>query len=168
MILKIKNIYKIIIICLILVQSGQLFGQANLHYDYLRDESIDLIQQLKHQLIKLGPSYNVLEKLAIDPIGLRMSKGESWRDIEKDLSVKTSPEGEFEELLSEYIDLRFVSKCEDVGSWIKEVVVSMEKNGAINTKLNPEIEFNIKQFIKNKQDFGEILWSKAIGAPVLL
>ena len=37
MVLKIKNIFKIIIICFILVQNSQLCGQANLHYSHLSD-----------------------------------------------------------------------------------------------------------------------------------
>ena len=37
MVLKIKNIFKIIIICFILVQSSQLCGQENLHYSHLSD-----------------------------------------------------------------------------------------------------------------------------------
>ncbi len=150
---------------------GDRFGDTSelyRHYDYLRAESIDLIQQLKHQLIKLGPSYSILEKLAMNPVGLRMSKNESWQDIEKDLSVKTSPENKFEGLLSEYIDLRLISKCNNVDNWTEEVVTSMEKDGVVDPGLKESVVLNIKQFIKDKQDFGEILWSKAIGAPVLL
>jgi len=150
---------------------GDRFGDTSelyKYYDYLRAESIDLIQQLKHQLIRLGPSYCVLEKLAKNPIGLRMSRGEHWRDIENDLIVKVESENEFDVLLSEYIDLRLISKCNTVDDWIKEVSVSIEKDKSIDSYLKTEIEFNIKQFIKNKQDFGEILWSKDIGAPVLL
>ena len=138
------------------------------YYDYLRDEGIDLIQQLKHQLIKLGPSYSILEKLATNPIGLRMSKGETWQEIEQDLAVKTTPEGEFGALLSEYIDLRLISKCNCMDNWTKEVALSIEKDETVDADLKASVEFNIKQFIKDKQDFGELLWSKAIGAPVLL
>jgi len=140
------------------------------HYNYLRNDSIDLIQQLKHQLIKLGPSYHILEKLAKNPVGLRLSKGEHWQDIEKDLSTKAESvfDNKFNILLSEYIDLRLISKCNNINNWTEEVVLNIEKDTAIESYLKKELKLNIEQFIKDKQDFGEILWSKVIGAPVLL
>ena len=139
-----------------------------LYYNYLRKESIDLIQQLKHQLIRLGPSYHILKKLAQSPIGLERVKGKSWEDIEQDLAVKPEPENILDNILSEYIDLRIISNCTNIQSWTKEVLNSIKKNNIINEKFKHLTEPDINQFIKEKLDFGKMIWSTDIGAPVLL
>ena len=119
-------------------------------------------------MIKLGPSYAILEKLAVNPIGLRRSHGKTWEEIEKDLAVKVDVEDQFNTLISEYIDLRLISNCNNMDDWSEKVTLTIEEDETVDTGLKKAMLVNIKQFIQSKQDFGEVVWSKTIGAPILL
>ena len=89
--------------------------------DILRREGFELIRQLKHILIKFGPSYHILEKLVERPIALRRCDGETWEMIEDDLKVIQTEEGIFETKMAEFIDLRLIDECKDPEEWIRAV-----------------------------------------------
>lgn len=152
---------------------GDRFGHTeNLHkyYDILIKESLDLVRQLKHILISIGPAYDTLEALAKRPVSLRRIDGDSWEKIESDLAVPMTEENKFETILSEWIDLRMVTECANVDEWVHSVGRAFKDNedtmGEID--IDHDIEQRIEEFVDNKRNDGELIWSNSLGAVVLL
>lgn len=149
---------------------GDRWGNTkNLHkyYDTLIRESLELVHQLKHILISVGPAYQVLEQLAERPAALRRCDGQSWEEIEEAFAVPMTSEGIFEAKLNEFIDLRVVTECQNMEEWMEEI------NLAFQEDINPEMEIpvedlpeHIKLFVNEKQADGEIIWSTKLGTVV--
>jgi len=136
------------------------------YFNILKSESHDLIQQIKHILIKIGPAYDVLEKLAEKPISFRRCDGETWEEIEKDLEISIPEETHFEAKMCEYIDLRFVDECKTIEEWCKAVsdVLSSDPD----FKNNGNIKERVISYVRSKKDEGELMWSESIGSVVLI
>ncbi|MEA3296164.1 MAG: hypothetical protein U9Q27_03450 [Patescibacteria group bacterium] len=126
--------------------------------------SLELIHQLKHLLIKIGPAYEVLEKLAERPIALRRCGGESWTDIEKNLAVVTSKEDSFEIKMNEFIDLRLIDDCKNPNEWSEEIERAFKED--VEFKKDKNLINEITQYLKKRLEDGEIIWSNSIGAPI--
>jgi len=154
-------------------QDGDRFGDTrNLrkYYEDLIRESMDLVRQLKHNLIRIGPAYQVLEKIAEKPIALRRCDGATWEQIEDDLAIIMTEEGKFENTLSEIMDLRIIDECKDVHEWVHEVTGVIKEHPDVDTNhsTDDEIMNKVRYFVEMKQNDGELVWSEPIGAPVLL
>lgn len=141
-------------------------SEAYKHFDVLRTESFDLLRQLKHILIRVGPAYHVLERLAERPIALRRCDGESWERIEKDLEVPMSEETQFETKISEYIDLRLVDECKTIEEWVIAVGQAMKEDPDFDG--GKEIEEKISSYVEIKRNEGELVWSESLGSVVLI
>jgi hypothetical protein len=132
------------------------------HYDILIAESFDLISQVKHILMKIGPAYEVLEKLAERPCGIRRCDGESWESIEKDLSVVMTKEDTFVAKLTEIIDLRLIDQCKNEDEWTKEAISLLNKD-------NDEVaDDRVNEFINVKKNDGEMVWLERLGSMSLI
>jgi hypothetical protein len=138
------------------------------YYDILRGESFDLIKQLKHILIKIGPAYQVLEKLADMPVALRRCNGDDWEAIETDLAVYMNEQSQLEIKLGEYIDLRLIDQCTNMEEWIEMVGQALREDPELNITKEEEVMENIKEYVENKKNNGELIWSDSLGAVVLL
>ena len=153
-------------------QEGDRFSDTSTlrpYYDFLISEAFELVRQLKHILIEIGPAYEVLEKLAEAPCALRRCNGDSWEQIEQDLSVLMDEEGKTEVDIREIIDLRHISECKNLTEWIKEVSKVLCANPQSKTaKTESGLKHSIHKFIENKQSDGELIWSNSIGAPVFI
>jgi hypothetical protein len=154
---------------------GDRFGDTrNLHKysDILISESLDLVQQLKSILIKVGPAYEVLEKLAERPIALRRCDGQTWKQIEKDLEVIVNSEGKLEIALSEIITLNQVAECKSLDEWIVAVGQVLRNDSDLNLQTdrtdNSEIEESILSFVERNKEDGKLVWSSKIGAPIII
>jgi hypothetical protein len=139
------------------------------YYDILIDESLDLIRQLKHILIKIGPAYEVLEKLAVKPCSIRLCDGERWENIEKDLAVVLDEKSRIETAFEECVDLRYVSECEDTEEWITAVSRILKENIDLEIKdeVN-ELRDKITKIVETKRNDGEIIWSDSLGAMIII
>lgn len=147
--------------------AGDRFGNTeNLHkyYDVLRSESYDLVRQLKHILIRIGPCYETLEKLAEMPIALRRIGGETWEDIERDFEVPVSEFDQFDMKISEFIDLRLIDECKSEDEWVEEVSKALREDEEIEIKDN--IEGKVGTYIETKKIEGELIWSERLGSMV--
>lgn len=131
--------------------------------DILRAEGYDLIRQLKHILIRFGPSYHILEKLVERPIALRRCNGEAWVEIEGDLEIPMSNENQFEMKMSEFIDLRLVDECKNLGEWIQAVGLALEGDPEFVTN-NADVERNVAIYIDRGRNEGELIWSESLGS----
>lgn len=153
-------------------QEGDRFADTSkLHkyYDTLVCESLDLVRQLKSILIKIGPAYEVLEKLAERPCALRLVDGQPWGEIEDDLKVIMNKEGLFEVALSEIITLNQVSECKDLDEWINAVSQILRKDPELSIDSdNAEVGDTVTNYINKRQEDGDLVWSKPIGAPILI
>ena len=150
-------------------QDGDRFSDtSNLsqYYSLLINESLELVRQLKHILIQIGPAYEVLEKLAEKPISLRRCEGQTWEQIENDLKVLINEEGYIEEAIREIIDLRHVSECKNISEWVENVNNIIKERSDIKTDSN--LDSAINKFIDTSCNNGELLWSNSIGAPVFI
>lgn len=137
------------------------------YYDILIKESLELVHQLKHILIAVGPAYQVLEQLAEKPAALRRCDGQSWEEIEASFAVPMSSEGIFEAKINEYIDLRMVTECQNVGEWIEEISTAFQEDSPEDMEIPvDELPEHIKVFVENKRDDGEIIWSTTLGTVV--
>lgn len=147
---------------------GDRFADTSLlmqHSSVLIDESFDLIRQLKSILIKVGPAYEVLEKLAEKPCALRRQEGRTWEEIEDELKIITTEEDTLNLAIRETIVLNKVAECGDEAEWIKEVsrVLSARvEDGAA------EIEDKVRKFMSTTKENGELIWSSKIGGPILI
>ena len=150
-------------------QDGDRFSDtSNLsqYYSLLINESLELVRQLKHILIQIGPAYEVLEKLAEKPISLRRCEGQTWEQIENDLKVLINEEGYIEEAIREIIDLRHVSECKNISEWVENVNNIIKERSDIKTDSN--LDSAINKFIDTSCNNGELLWSNSIGAHVFI
>lgn len=150
--------------------AGDRFGDtSNLmqYADTLRTEGYDLIRQLKHILIKFGPSYHILEKLVERPIALRRCGGETWEEIEKDLEAPISDEGQFEVRMGEFIDLRLIDECRDPEEWIKSVGLALREDPEFPAS-DGGIEEKVAAYVGRKRNDGELIWSDTLGSIVTI
>jgi len=151
--------------------AGDRFGDTrNLpkYYDTLRSESYDLVRQLKHILIKIGPSYNVLEKLAERPIALRRCDGESWEEIEKDLEVPITNESQFETKISEFIDLRLIDECHSMEEWVASIGLALREDPEFNDHEDEDLEERVNLYVDKRRNEGELIWSESLGTVVFI
>ena len=153
-------------------QDGDRFGDTtNLpqHYETLIGESFDLISQVKHILMKLGPAYEVLEKLAERPCALRRCDGETWEKIEEDLVVPMTSEDHFTNKLAEIIDLRLVDQCKDEVEWIREASGLMKEDRELNIDPDDDtVEDRITEYTVKKKSDGEMVFLDRVGAMALI
>jgi hypothetical protein len=153
-------------------QDGDRFGDTSklhLHYEDLIAESFDLISQVKHILMKIGPAYEVLEKLAERPCALRRCDGQSWSNIENDLAVPMTSEDQFTNKLAEIIDLRLVDQCKDEVEWIAEVSNLLRKDKELNIGPDDDtVEDRIVNYTSKKKNDGEMIFLERVGSMALI
>lgn len=144
-------------------------SQLHRYYDQLISESMDLVRQLKSILIKIGPAYEVLEKLAERPCALRLNAGHSWERIEDDLKIIMSEEGVLDIALNEIIVLNQVVECKDEREWIEAVGAMLRESGEVPGIAEAgNLLDEIGQYIVRKKNDGELVWSERVGAPLLI
>lgn len=147
---------------------GSRFGDTHRlskYFDILIGESLDLVHQIKHILIKIGPAYQVLEKLAERPIALRRCDGDSWGKIEADLAVETTKEDELAIRLNEFIDLRLVSECQNFEEWVMAVSEELRTDPEISDEVLPaDLEEEVTKYVDGKRNDGEMIWSDTLGS----
>jgi hypothetical protein len=154
-------------------QDGDRFSDTrNLekYYGYLIRESFELVAQLKHVLIKFGPCYDILEKLAEKPCSLRRIAGQDWNEIEAALAVPQPMETIIDARVSEIIDTRQIDQCADEGEWVTEAArILMEDKATAKMELNgrtiPEV---IQEYLARKKRDGEVLWFDKVGTMALV
>lgn len=134
------------------------------HFDYLIGESLDLISQVKHILMKLGPAYDVLEKLAERPCALRRCDGHSWEEIENDLAVSMTKEDMIAAKLAEIIDKRYVDQCQNEEEWALQAaeIIREDKEIAVDPD-DATLEERIRTYIEKKRCDGQMVWLDRIG-----
>jgi hypothetical protein len=125
--------------------------------EYFIEESLDMISQMKNILIKLGPAYDVLMKLARQPIALRRIDGFSFEDIEKQLAVTQDADSLLDQKLSETIDLKLIDMCKELSEWISQVKKMLDEE---KTEAS---EADIARIIDIKMREGEVVWSNSTG-----
>jgi len=154
-------------------QDGDRFGDTHnlpAYSEELTRESFELIAQTKHILIRLGPCYDILEKLAERPCALRRVSGQPWPDIERDLAVQMPQETLFEAKLAELIDIRAVDQCHDKGEWVSEVARVLTEDSEVK-KMDLggiAIAERIQEYLENKERDGELIWMDKLGAVALI
>ena len=144
------------------------FSHTEALLDYREDfveESLDLIVQLKGILLRLGPAYDILNKLAERPIALRRVDGEKWEDIENDLKIEMSDVDQIEIKLNEIIDLRLIEDCKTMEEWIKEVSKAINEDKEFEQKVTEE---DVELHINGKMREGEAIWSQSVGSMIIL
>jgi len=148
------------------------FGDTtNLHkyFETLITESFDLISQVKHILMRIGPAYEVLEKLAEKPCALRRCDGDDWKKIEEDLAVPSTADNRFTSKLSEIIDLRLVDQCKTESEWVAEAVglLREDKDLAIDPD-DDTVEDKVIDYIDAKKRDGEVIFLDRVGSMALV
>lgn len=132
------------------------------HKDFFIGEAVDLIRQMKSILIKVGPAYTVLERLARKPVSLRRIEGESWEQIENGIAIPMSEADLIHDKLRELIDLQRIVQCADMDEWVGEV-------GSVLAE--QRIEFSgesIRDYMNNRLREGQIIWSDSLGCPIIV
>ena len=134
---------------------------VHLYTDLLTSESLELLQHLKHLLSITGDAYDVLEKLATEPIAFRRVAGKSWKDIEEELRVAehTQEDAEIAEIIDRYVCLRLITNCNSIESWTHKVKEAVTKERPDCTMLTKRI----KRYVEAKQLDGQLVWSKHLG-----
>lgn len=135
------------------------------YYRVLTEQSLALVHQCKNILIKIGPAFEVLEKLAVEPCSLRRCKGKTWQQIEEDLAVKLTEEDKLDICLNEILALVQISDCKNIEAWAKATAEYISKQ---NGDDDPLLLDDISNFVKQGTDRGEMVWSSHIGAPLLV
>jgi len=130
------------------------------HTGYFIDESLDLVNQMKSTLMKVGPAYDVLIKLAEKPVALRRIEGTSWEDIENALAVEMQNSDHLEVKLGEIIDLKLVDDCKSAEEWMEEVQKCLSESNDMNDEIDKS---EIESFVDIKMREGELIWSESTG-----
>jgi len=133
--------------------------------DYFIEEAIDMLAQMKNILIKIGPAYEVLEKLAYKPVALRRIEGDSWDTIEKDLEVTVTDVDDTKLKIDEIIDLRLIDNCTDINEWITNVTKIINESMPNEEKIT--IDF-VTTYIDEKRREGTLLWSNQLGTVIAI
>lgn len=129
------------------------------HKDYFIQESRDMLGQMKNILIRIGPAYDVLSKIADEPVALRRVRGQSWEEIEKDIAIDISETGKLDLRIKEIIDLKLIDECHSLNEWIEAAHNLLAESGE-----EPEVgKEHIEKYINIKMKDGEAIWSDAIG-----
>jgi hypothetical protein len=159
---KAKEMKKIILNGVGDYDSSRVSNTAKLldNVDYFIQESLDLVGQLKGILLKLGPAYDVLLKLAKKPASLRRVDGDKWKDIERDLAVEMGATDKLEIKMSEVIDLKLIDDCRDIKEWVSEVQKMMLEDADLGREVSTS---EIMEFVENKTREGEMIWSESTG-----
>lgn len=149
---------------------GRLSDNESLHkyIDVLVGESFELLSQVKHILNKVGPAYDVLEKLAENPCSIRRCDGKDWKEIENSLEIKMSEEGKFEYEIKKIIDTRFICNAKDFQDWTIEVSKELSNKKDLNIQ-NDSIEELVDKvtfYLEEKQANGEMIWAEKIGSMI--
>lgn len=137
------------------------------YYDLLIGESLELVRQLKHILIKMGPAYEVLEKLAERPCALRCIEGRSWKEIEKELAVIVNEDDKLQIAVDECIDLRYISECHTLEEWVGQTAKILQEDKELDTKDTNVFE-QVEHYIIRKQNDGDVIWSESLGTVINL
>jgi len=152
---------------------GDRFGKTERvlpNKNYYIKEAYSLIQQLKHILIKTGPAYEVLEKLAEMPAALLRVEGRSWDDIESYMAVPLEQESLLHITLSEYMDLRLI-KSGTSEEWIEAVSNHIWESSPkvvaeLNFKKPQDLKKAVNDIISSGLRDGEMLWSDRLNSMV--
>jgi len=151
---------------------GRLSNTENLHkhVDMLVSESFDLLSQVKHILAKVGPAYDVLEKLAENPCSLRRCDGKTWEEIEDSLAIRMTEEGKFEYEIKKIIDTRFINGIKDVQEWTAEVAKELMGKQDLDLQDDSleEVTDKVALHLEEKQANGEMLWADKIGSMIAI
>ncbi|MGD9160398.1 MAG: hypothetical protein PVG39_18425 [Desulfobacteraceae bacterium] len=145
---------------------GARFSNTSLLGPYtgqLINQSYDLLCQVKHILMKIGPAYNVLEKLAEKPCSIRRCEGDSWEDIENALKVEYSEETLLVRKVSEIVDLRTITGCKDEVEWLKKVTNKLIKETNMGMS-EDAIEESISGYLQRQKRDGEMIFLDKIGS----
>jgi hypothetical protein len=132
------------------------------HQEYFVNEAIDMLHQMKSILMKVGPAYDVLIKLAEKPVALRRIEGDSWEKIESDLEVPITETDKFDLKMKEIVDLCLVEDCRDQVEWVGAVASLLEEDGEIDDISRERID----GYLEAKSRDGEMIWSDSIGCVV--
>lgn len=132
------------------------------HQEYFVNEAVDMLHQMKSILMKVGPAYDVLIKLAEKPIALRRIEGDDWKKIESDLEVPITETDKFDLKMKEVVDLCLVEDCRDQSEWVGAVARLLEEDGEIDDISRERIE----GYLEAKSRDGEMIWSDSIGCVV--
>lgn len=127
------------------------------HYDWLRNNALEMVNFLKPELSGLGPAYSILMRLAETPCAFRLMNGQNWAGIEEDL-MREHRTGEPEDLpeeLRELVDLSGIIECRDVEEWIEEAAGHL---GAEPSQVADAIHRMINT--------GHYRWSSPLGAVI--
>jgi hypothetical protein len=133
--------------------------------DYFIDESLDMVSQLKSTLMKLGPSYEVLVKLAERPVAMRRIDGDTWEEIEESLSVEMTTVDQLELKLGEIIDMRLIDDCSTMEEWMSEAERCLKEDDSLEEDVDKS---DIEAFVKGKMREGEMIWSDSTGCMMLI
>jgi hypothetical protein len=135
------------------------------HRDFFIAEAKDMIDQLKNILISIGPAYDVLIKLAEQPVAMRRIEGKKWEEIEKDLAVVMTQHDHIDSKVRGCIDLRTIDQCVSIEEWVDEVHKILIEDEEIEVKLDKD---QIHQYMSSKMRDGEIIWSEKSGCPLII
>ena len=130
------------------------------------EESHDMLSQLKGILIKFGPAYDILTKLADKPASIRRMEGESWEKIESDLKTDIDVSDKIEFKISEVVNLRLIEDCKSIKEWITEaskITKEINENEAEEIDISEE---DVKNYINTKMEDGEMIWSNSTGSVI--
>jgi hypothetical protein len=128
--------------------------------EYFINDSLELIGQLKNVLLKMGPAYDVLIKIAERPVALRRIDGKRWAEIEKDIEVRVTESDRIDRKLGEVIDLRIIDDCKDRKEWVSEVARCIREDDESDVDVDEEI---VDKYVDTKMREGEMIWSESTG-----
>lgn len=144
------------------------FSHTEKVLDYKEDyiaESKDMLAQLKGVLLRLGPAYDILDKLAERPVALRRIDGEKWEEIEASFKVEMTEVNQMELKLNEIVDLRLIEDCKSVEEWVGEVSKALDGDEEFGQKV---AEADVEVYFTTKMREGEIIWSESTGSMIAL
>lgn len=125
---------------------------------FFRENARELVQLLKAELNKLGPSFDILMQLADRPISLRRAQGDSWEDIENELNPQGREDDSdnrylIEDEVAEIVDLTGIVECENQDAWIEEVAAHIDRPPAL-----------VAEIVAQLLSSGRYRWSDVVGA----
>lgn len=110
----------------------------------VRQQAKEMLDILRPELVKHGPTLNILKSLADMPCSMRLCSAHTWEKIEEDLSGNTNHSGESTNSVLSLVDMSYVDDCINIDEWVKTIAEDLKTNEAemketVETLLNKNI-----------------------------
>lgn len=144
-------------------------SDLNVYIPYIKGQTTELLYLLKNILEEFPPVYDILAKLAEEPVAYRLKRHnkqptkEIWEAIDSELMSGHPTNEQLSEVklsIADIIRLNLVMECQNTQEWVENITSILTEQEVV-PKNNTGLVVSAVGELENE---GKIYWSKTIGA----